>query len=154
MRPWCVHYTINVSNLTLDQTYIPTSRSLSFFLCVYFSIFILLSIFPPFHKDLLSLRLSAFLEDLPSFTLFLIWNFFPLFTIHVPITWSTITLLIQLYFLSLSYFNPFYLLIYLNPFPSPTLPIPTPHPTYGSSLVFVRTVTRNIFRKQREYVVL
>ena len=52
-------------------------------------------ILPPFPKDLPSFRLSAFPKDLPSFTLFLIWNFFfPLLPSHVPIIWSTITLLI------------------------------------------------------------
>ena len=50
---------------------------------------------PPFPKDLPSFRLSVFPKDLPYFTLFLIWNFFPFLPSHVPIIWSTITLLIQ-----------------------------------------------------------
>ena len=87
-------------------------------------------ILPPFLKDLPSFRLSTFSKDLPSFTLFLIWIFFPFLPSHVPIIWSTITgllyrlstLLIQFYSISLSYFDPFYLFIYLNPFLSPTLP--------------------------------
>ena len=60
----------------------------------------------PFSQNIPSFRLSAFLKDLHSFTLFLIWNFiFAFLPSHVSIIWSTITLLIQLYSLSLYYFT-------------------------------------------------
>ena len=68
----------------------------------------------PFPKDLPSFRLRVFPKDLLSFALFLIWqNKFPYLPFHVTIIWSTITLLIQFYSLSLSYFNPF-LFVYLS----------------------------------------
>ena len=73
-----------------------------------------LYILPPFPKDLSSFRLRVFSKDLPSFALFLIWqNKFPYLPSHVTIIWSTITLLIQFYSLSLSYFSPF-LFVYLS----------------------------------------
>ena len=84
-------------------------------------------ILPPFPKDLPSFRLRVFPKDLPSFDLFLVWqNKFPYLPSHVTIIWSTITLLIQFYSISLSYLTPFYLFIYLNPFLSPTLLTPCP----------------------------
>ena len=71
-------------------------------------------VLPPFPKDLPSFHLRVFPKDLPSFALFLIWqNKFPYLPSHVTIIWSTITLSIQFYSLSLSYFNPF-LFVYLS----------------------------------------
>ena len=70
-------------------------------------------ILPPFPEDLPSFRLRVFPKDLPSFALFLIWqNKIPYLASHVTIIWSTITLLIQFYSLSLPYFNPI-LFVYL-----------------------------------------
>ena len=84
---------------------------------------LIIFILHPVHKDPPSFRLSAFPKNSPTFTLFLIWQFFAFLPSHVPITWSTITLLIQFYSLSLSStLTPFYLFIFLNPFVSPTLP--------------------------------
>ena len=111
----------------------------------------LIYLLPPFPKDLLSFRLRVFPKDLPSFALFLIWqNKFPYLPSHVTIIWSTITLLIQFYSLSLSYFNPFIFVYLSQPLSLSYFTHTMPHTTWFS-LVSVGTVSGKIFRKRREY---